>query len=65
MVMDVKNKAHRYDKPRPSLHATTAMEIYRHGQRNLHERPLVFAASLAYLFYYLSMRLYIQYFGKN
>ena len=42
MVMDVKNKAHRCDKPRPSLYATTGNEIYRHGQRNLSARATEF-----------------------
>ena len=32
MVMDVKNKAHRCDKPRPSLYATTGNEIYTNAR---------------------------------
>ena len=62
--MDVKNKAHRYDKPRPSAYETTGNEIYRHGQRNLHEHPYLFAAGLAYLFYYLSMRYIYTHWNK-
>ena len=59
------NHGRRCMQPRRWKFIGTGNEIYNDGQRKLHERPLVFAASLAYLFYYLSMRLYIQYFGKN
>ena len=34
----MKNHGDGRDKPRPSAYETTAMEMYRHGQRNSEQR---------------------------
>ena len=56
-------------KRRATKFSGTGNGIYRNGQRNLKPRatkitqtPLFIAAGLAYLYYYLSMRIYIYAF---